>query len=392
MRHRMFSRFCKVLMPVVALMMPLEGLAQTPATVGFQTKARQIYMIEAVTGTVLLAQNENEPISPASLAKLMTMDVVFDAIVKGEISRDTQFPVSEYAWRTGGAPSRTATMFAALKSSIRVEDLIKGVVVQNANDACIVLAEGIAGSDEAFGARMTKQALALGMTQSMFVNSTGLPDPANKTTVRDLVTLSKHLQQTYPDFYPLYVQPEFLWNKITQRNRTPLIGLNIGVDGLGTGFAEGQGFAIATSINRDGKRFFLAMGGLASDKERLEESRRVLEWAMSSFENKRLFAEGVMIGEASVYGGTGSSVGLVAKTPIDIFVPANNPEKLSAQIVYRWPLTAPVAAGDQAGTLKIFSGDRMLREVPLFTAAAVDKGDLPSRALDALTELVLFWL
>ena len=392
MRHRMFFRFCRPLVAVAALLVPLDGFAQTPATAGLQTKARQIYMIEAVTGTVLLAQNENEPIPPASLAKLMTMDVVFDAIAKGEMSRDTQFPVSENAWRTGGAPSRTATMFAALKSSIRVEDLIKGVVVQNANDACIVLAEGMAGSDAAFGARMTKRALELGMTQSMFVNSTGLPDAANKTTVHDLVTLSKHLQETYPDFYPLYVQPEFQWNKITQRNRNPLLGLNIGVDGLATGFAEGQGFSIASSINREGKRFFLAMGGLASDKERLEESRKVLEWALSSFENKRLFADGDVIGEASVYGGTGASVGLVAKTPIDVFVPTNNPDKLSARISYRWPLTAPVDAGYQAGTLKIFSGERLLREVPLFTASAIGQGGLPSRALDALTELMLFWL
>jgi D-alanyl-D-alanine carboxypeptidase (penicillin-binding protein 5/6) len=388
----MFCRFLSSLMAAIVLLMPCNGFAQTPATAGFQTKARQIYMIEALTGTVLLAQNENEPIPPASLAKLMTMEVVFDAIARGEISRDTQFPVSEYAWRTGGAPSRTATMFAALKSSIRVEDLIKGVVVQNANDACIVLAEGMAGSDEAFGARMNKRALELGMTQSIFVNSTGLPDAANRTTARDLVILSKHLQETYPDFYPLYIQPQFLWNKITQRNRNPLLGLNIGVDGLATGFAEGQGFSIATSINRDGKRFFLAMGGLASDKERLEESRRVLEWAMSSFENKRLFGDGEVIGEASVYGGTGSSVGLVAKIPIDVFVPTNNPEKLSARITYRWPLTAPVAAGYQAGTVKIFSGETLLLEVPLFTATAIGQGGLASRALDALTELMLFWL
>jgi D-alanyl-D-alanine carboxypeptidase (penicillin-binding protein 5/6) len=389
----MFSRLGRPVIAALALLLlPLDGIAQTPATAGFQTKARQIYMIEAATGTVLLAQNENEPIAPASLAKLMTMEVVFDAIAKGEISSDTQFPVSEYAWRTGGAPSRTATMFAALKSSIPVVDLIKGVVVQNANDACIVLAEGMAGSDEAFGSRMTRRALELGMTQSLFVNSTGLPDAANRTTVRDLVTLSKHLQQTYPQFYPLYVQPEFLWNKITQRNRNPLLSLNIGVDGLATGFAEGQGFSIATSINRDGKRFFLAMGGLSSDKERLEESRRVLEWALASFENRRLFAAGEVVGEASVYGGSGSSVGLLAREPIDVFVPANNPERLSARIAYRWPLTAPVAAGDQAGTLIIFSGEKMLREVPLFTAAAVDQGGLPSRALDALTELMLFWL
>lgn len=365
--------------------------AQEPPP-AFATKAKQVYMVEAKTGTVLLASNENQAFPPASLAKLMTMEVVFSAIKRGEISRDTIYPVSEHAWRTGGAPSGTTTMFAALKSQVRVEDLIKGVVIQNANDACIVLAEGISHSDAEFAARMTARAKDLGLTRSVFGNSTGLPGAESRTTARDLVELARHIHREYPEFYPLYAQPDFEWNKIFQRNKNPLMALNIGVDGLGAGFAEGAGYALVASVERDGTRLFLAMGGLASDKERLEEARRVLEWGLSSFETKVLFKQGEVIGQASVYGGTSRYVDLVAKEPVDIYLPANNPDRLSGRIVYRWPLRAPVAEGQDVGVLRISAGDRVVREVPLVTAQPVGTGGLTSQATDALLELMFFWL
>ncbi len=372
----------------------LSALAQTPPP-AFDTKAAQAFMIEASTGTILLAKNENQPISPASLAKLMTMDVVFDAVSRGEITLDTDYPVSENAWRTGGAPSRTSTMFAALKSRVRVQDLIQGVAVQQANDGCIVLAEGISVSETEFARRMTQHAREIGMPKAVFANSTGLPDAASKVSVRELVTLAQDLQ-SHADLYKYFGQPDFTWNKIYQRNRNPLLPLSIGVDGLGTGFAEGEGFSIVASIQRDGRRLFLALGGLNSDKERTEEARRVLEWGLSNFQSQRVFADAEVIGRASVYGGASSTVGLVAKTPVDVYIPVNNPDRLSARIVYRWPLAAPVEAGYQAGTLRVFSGTHLVREVPLFTDAAVERGSLGSRALDAfveLTESLLFsWL
>ncbi|MDP9836598.1 D-alanyl-D-alanine carboxypeptidase (penicillin-binding protein 5/6) [Neorhizobium huautlense] len=358
----------------------------------FATKARQIYMVEAKSGTVLLADNENQAFPPASLAKLMTMNLVFDALKKGEITPDTTYRVSENSWRKGGAPSGTATMFAALNSEIRVEDLIKGVVIQNANDASMILAEGMAGSDALFAARLTDRAKDLGMSRSLFGNSTGMPDAESRTTARDMVELARHIQTTYPDYYGLYAQPDFTWNKIFQRNKNPLLGLNIGVDGLGAGFAEGSGFAIVASIERNGTRLFLAMGGLASDKERTEEAKRVLEWGLTSFENKVVFSQGEAVGQASVYGGDQGRVDLVAKGPIELYVPTNNPERLTARIVYRWPLRAPVAEGQDVGTLKIYSGERLLRDVPLYTAAAVGTGSLVSQATDALMEMMFFWL
>jgi len=362
--------------------------AADPAPAGFVTKAAQAYMIEASTGTVLLAKNEDQPFSPASLAKLMTMDIVFASLKGGEITLDTDYPVSEFAWRTGGAPSRTATMFASLKSRVRVEDLVKGVAIQGANDSCIILAEGMSGTEENFAAAMTRRAQTLGMTKSIFGNSTGLPDGGkSKTTARDMVTLAADLQQTYPAYYPYFAQADFEWNKIFQRNRNPLLGLGLGADGLATGFAEGEGYSIVASVQRDGKRLFLALGGIASDKERTDEAKRILEWGLTSFETRQIFAEKEVVGSASVYGGQSGSVNLVAKTPVSVYIPVSNPDRLAARIIYRWPLTAPVAADAEAGTLVISSGGRVLREVPLFTSQGVAEGSLTSRAVDALLEL-----
>jgi D-alanyl-D-alanine carboxypeptidase (penicillin-binding protein 5/6) len=372
---------------VLIVCAPLVAQAQA-----FETKAKQVYLIDAETGTVLFAKNENAVVPPASLAKLMTMEVVFDAIRKNELTLDTEFPVSEHAWRTGGAPSGTSTMFAALKSRVRIVDLIQGVTVQLANDACIILAEGMAGSEEAFARRMTERARGLGLTGSDFHNATGLPDPQNKTTMRDMALLAQHIQANHPDLFKYYSQTEFEWNKILQRNRTPLISANIGVDGFATGFAEGFGFGMVATMQKDARRVFLALGGLATDKERVEETRKILDWSMTAFERKRLFEAGDSVGEASVYGGAVSHVQLVTANAVDVLVPVNNPERLSAKVVYRWPLTVPVEAGKQAGTLKIWSGERLLREVPVETNAAVGQGTLSSRAVDALQELLFFWL
>ncbi|MFN7102594.1 MAG: D-alanyl-D-alanine carboxypeptidase family protein [Pseudorhizobium sp.] len=384
--------------PVLFVLTLLQASVALHAALGqdneapVQTKARQAYMVEAKTGTVLLAVNENQAFPPASLAKLMTVEVVLSALERGEITEGTQFPVTEYAWRNGGAPSGTTTMFAALNSQVPVLDLIRGVVVQNANDGCIVLAEGISRTEAAFAARMTARAKDIGLGRSIFGNSTGLPGVESYTTARDLVELSRHIHRTYPQYYPLYTQPDFEWNKIFQRNKNPLLSLGIGIDGLGAGYAEGAGFAAAASVERDGTRLFLALGGLESDRDRLEEARRLLEWGLSAFETRVLFSAGEVIGQASVYGGETRYIDLVAKEPIDIYVPTDNPERLTGRIVYKWPLRAPVAEGQGVGSLRIFSGERLVREVELFTAQPVETGSLGSRATDAILELMFFWL
>lgn len=359
---------------------------------GFDVKAKQVYLIEAETGTVLFARAEDEAVPAASLAKLMTMATVFKALAGGEITLDTQYPVTEYAWRTGGAPSRTSTMFAALKSNVRVEDLVRGVIVQFANDACIILGEGIAGSESAFAERMTQEARALGLQKSAFANATGLPNPENKVTMREMVQLARHLQTTYPDYMRYYLEPEFEWNKIKQRNRNPLLTLNIGVTGFVTGFSEEGGYSIVAAVNRDGKHLVLAMGGMENDKARIEETRRIIEWALSSFERRTLFKEGEAIADASVYGGDISTVPLVAGEQVDVFLPKDNSQKLVARVVYTWPVRAPVEPGKAIGTLKIWNDKQLLREVPVETAGSVGVGALRSRALDALIELFFFWI
>lgn len=384
MRARLFSVFT-----FFALLVCTPWAVQAQA---FETKAKQAYLIDAETGTVLFAKDENAPVPPASLAKLMAAEVVFEAIRKSDLTLDTEFPVSEHAWRTGGAPSGTSTMFAALKSRVRVADLLQGVAVQFANDACIILAEGIAGSEDAFAARMTQRARDLGLSASAFHNATGLPNPQNTVTMRDMTLLARHIHTSYPEFFRYYSQPEFEWNKILQRNRNPLISANIGVDGYVTGFAEGFGYSMVATMRRDGRRVFLALGGLATDKERIEETRKVLDWSMTAFEKKRLFEAGDAVGEASVYGGAVSHVALVTRDAVDVLVPVNNPDRLSAKVIYRWPLTVPLEAGRHAGTLRIWSGTRLLREVPVETGAAVGEGSLTSRATDALQELLFFWL
>ncbi len=389
---RIFSTVVLLLASLLSPGLPSPAaFAQTAAPAPLiESKAAQVYLIEASTGTVLFSKNEKKSFAPASLAKLMTLEVVFDALKKGEIRSDTIYPVSEYAWRTGGAPSRTSTMFAAVKSQVPVADLIKGIAVQTANDGCLIIAEGMAGSEAKFVERMNARAAELGLTDSHFANATGLPHPDNRSTLVDLVKLARHLVETYPDLYQTFSLAEFEWNKILQRNRNPL--LPIGADGLGTGFAEESGFAIIASMERDGRRLFLGLSGAQTDKERTEEATRLLNWGFDGFEMRTLFKPGEVVGEASVYGGNPSKVPLVANGPVEVYVPINNPDRLQARIVYRWPLKPPVAADREIATLNILSGERPLVSVPLKSAQAVEVGTLRQRAWDAVIELLFFWI
>jgi D-alanyl-D-alanine carboxypeptidase (penicillin-binding protein 5/6) len=358
----------------------------------FETKAAQAFMIDAETGTVLFSKDADRPMPPASLAKLMTMEVVFSAIKSGRVTLDDTFVVSENAWRTGGAPSRTSTMFAKLKSTIRLEDLIQGVTVQAANDGCIIIAEGFSGSEANFATQMTERARQIGLEKSTFVNSTGLPAEGQQTTVRELALLALHIWRGYPDLYRYYGQTDFTWNKITQRNRNPLLAMDIGADGLAVGMSEASGFGIVGSISHNGARIIAAMSGLASDRERAEEARKLLDWGVRSFQKTEIFAKDEVVGEAQVFGGAKSGVALKAKGPVDIFLPIANRDKLTARIVYDGPVAAPVEEGQPVGALRVWIGDTLSQETPLFAAESVGVGSLPQRALDAARELAVGWL
>lgn len=376
---------------LMALGLLLLSLAPASAQL-FETKAGQAFMIDAETGTVLFSKDADRLIPPASLAKLMTMEVVFDAIKSGRMTLEDTFVVSENAWRKGGAPSGTSTMFAKLKSTIRLEDLIQGVTVQAANDGCIVIAEGMAGSEANFAAQMTERARQIGLQKSTFVNSTGLPADGQQTNVRELALLALHIWRNYPDLYRYYGQKDFTWNKISQRNRNPLLAMDIGADGLAVGASEQSGFGIVGSVSHNGTRVIAAISGLANDRERAEEARKLLDWGVRSFEKTEIFAKDEVVGEAQVFGGAKSGVALKAKGPVQIFLPITNRDKLTARIVYDGPVAAPVEEGQPVGALRVWIGDTLSQETPLFAAESIGVGSLPQRALDAAKELAVGWL
>jgi serine-type D-Ala-D-Ala carboxypeptidase (penicillin-binding protein 5/6) len=356
------------------------------------TKAKQAFMIDASTGTVLFEKNAEEPVPPASLAKLMTMEVVFQALKSGRRAGSEAFPVSENAWRTGGAPSGTSTMFAALKSQVPIIDLVRGTIIQSANDACIILAEGFAGSEQAFAEQMNERAMAIGLGGSVFKNSSGLPAAGQKVTMRDLVKLGRHIWQEYPELYQIYSEAEFTWNKITQRNRNPLLALDIGVDGMSTGFTEESGYAILASAQKNGMRLFMAMGGLSSEKERADEARKMLEWGQTSFARQVLFKANDTMGDASVFGGGALSVPVGSSREVSVLVTAQNPLRLRASVVYKGPLVAPVQIGQEVGELRVYSGETLIQVTPVTALADVAVGSLTERALSGIKELATGWV
>jgi D-alanyl-D-alanine carboxypeptidase (penicillin-binding protein 5/6) len=367
---------------------PGAGAAQKPAE-GFQTAAPHAILIEADSGSVLFEKGADQLSYPASLAKLMTTEVVFHEIKEGRLNPEAEFVVSENAWRRGGAPSGGSAMFAALHSRVRVIDLLYGVIVQSGNDACIVLAEGIAGNEPSFAAMMNKRARELGLTKSNFTNSSGLHDPNMQVTMRELAKLAQHIIKTYPEFYKIYSEREFTWNKIRQQNRNPLLPMGLGIDGLKTGYTKEAGYGIVASAVQSGLRLIVAVNGLKTAKERADEARKLLEWGFRGFEARLLFAEGEAVGEAKLYGGARGRVPLTGEREIRLLVPRGAQEKIVARIVYTGPVPAPVEQGQPIGRLKVSRGDNVVLEVPLQAAESVPKGNLAQRAFDAASELVI---
>jgi D-alanyl-D-alanine carboxypeptidase (penicillin-binding protein 5/6) len=357
----------------------------------FATRAPHAILFDAETDTVLFQHDADARMPPASMAKLMTMAVVFDGLRTGRLRFDDEFLVSENAWRTGGASSGGSTMFAALGSSIRLEDLMRGIIIQSGNDACIVVAEGIAGTEATFANMMNEQARKLGLTGSHFTNSTGLPDPDQYVTARDLARLANHIIETYPEYYAIYSEPEFTWNKIRQSNRNPLLDMNIGADGMKTGYTEESGYGLVGSALRDGQRLILVINGTKSEKERAEEARKIIDWGFRAFERVNLFANGEVIADARVFHGETSGVGVVSKGPVDILLPRGFGDQIRGRIVYQGPIEAPIDEGQEIGTLEITVNNQLLRETKVYAATDVAVGGMQQRAIDGLQELLLGW-
>lgn len=355
----------------------------------FQTPVPFAILIEAESGSVLFEKAADQLAAPASLAKLMTAEVVFDQIALGNIKLDEEFPVSANAWRRGGAPSGGSTMYAAVHSKIKVSDLLSGVIIHSGNDACIVLAEAIAGNEASFARLMNDRARELGLEKSNFTNSTGLPDPDMRSTVRELARLAQHIIRTYPEHYKIYGEREFTWNKIRQQNRNPLLAMNIGADGLKTGFTKEAGYGLVGSAVQNGLRLIVVVNGAKHEKERADEARKLLEWGFRAFETRLLFAEGQTVAEAKVYGGAKGRVPLVGKGPINLMVPRGTPDRISAKMVYVGPVKAPVQQGQPVGKLQVWRNEILALEVPLQAAEDVGTGSTTQRAFDAATELVI---
>ena len=390
-------RFGSALLAAIGVLafLAMAGAAPNPVSGpkkedgGFQTSAPYAILIDAETGTVLFEKAADEPTPPSSLAKLMTAEIIFKLITQGQLTRDTEMIISENAWRRGGAPSHTSSMFAPIHSRVRVEDLLRGLIIQSANDAAIALAEGVSGSERAFAVLMNKRARELGLVNSNFGTATGLPEPSQKVSVRDLAKLAQHIIRTYPEFYPIYGEPEFTWNKIRQRNRNPLLPLNIGADGMKTGYTRDGGFGLVGTAVQNGLRLIVVVNGLKTAKDRANEAKKLLDWGFSGFEQRPLFVAGEVLGQARVFGGSQMSVGLVGPKAISMLIPRNSRDRISAKIVYTGPVPAPIQEGQRIGTLKVFRGTNVALEVPLQAVESVDRGNLSRRAFDAASESVI---
>ncbi|HLV83721.1 MAG TPA: D-alanyl-D-alanine carboxypeptidase family protein [Devosia sp.] len=375
---------------ILAIVLALAAPAWAQAN--FDTKAKFAILMDQETGTVIFQKDADLPMEPASMAKLMTIAVVFNEIRLGRVSLSDEFFVSEHAWRTGGAASGGSTMFAELNSKISVEDLVRSVIIQSGNDASIILAEGIAGSEASFAAMMNELGEDIGLTGSHFTNPAGLPDPEMRVTARDLADLARYLIREFPQYYHYFSEPEMEWNGIKQSNRNSLVELGIGVDGLKTGHTEAAGYGSVISTKEGGRRLIAVIHGLTSMSERTEEGRKLITWGARAFERVAAYADGAIVAYANVYGGESGSVGLIGNGEVALYLPRGSRKCLSAEVRYDAPLLPPVNAGDQIAELRVFCDDRLVQVAPLYAAETVGEGGITRKAADALRQLALGWL
>jgi D-alanyl-D-alanine carboxypeptidase (penicillin-binding protein 5/6) len=343
---------------VLALARPAQAI---------ETQAREAILIDAITGVVLMEKNADQPMPPASMSKIMTVYMVFDRLKEGRLSLDDQLQVSEKAWRKGGSK-----MFVEVGDQVRVEDLLRGVIVQSGNDACIVLAEGLSGTEEAYAEEMTEKALEIGLTGSIFRNATGWPDPQHRMTARDLATLAMRTIQNFPDYYHYYGEREFTYNEIRQGNRNPLLYKTLGADGLKTGHTKEAGYGLTGSAVRDGRRLILVVNGLDSVRARSEESERLIQWGFREFNNYALFEGGETVDEAPVWLGTEAQVPLVAKDDIVLTLTRDARKGMKVTVNYASPIPAPIREGQEVAKLVVTPSEGEPITIPLYAGVSAD--------------------
>ena len=361
----------------------LPGAAQTAFGQTQTTPAREAIVIDMTSGAVLLEKNADTPIPPASMSKLMTLDLVFEALESGRLALDDSFRTSARAAAMGGSK-----MYIRSGESVSVEDLLRGVIVQSGNDAAVALAEAISGTEEAFAVLMNQRAADLGLTNSHFVNATGWPDPRHRMSPRDLATLAARIITRYPRHYAMFAETDFTWDNITQPNRNPLLGAGIGADGLKTGHTAEAGYCLVASAKRGERRILLVVTGLQSKQQRRQEAERLINWAFRAFETTRLYQAGEAVAEAEVWIGAVDTVALAPARDLIVTAPYGMLEKaeITAHIVE--PVEAPVAAGTVLGRLEVALPGIAPVSVPLVAAEAVERGGAAAR-LEAAARLLI---
>lgn len=360
----MVARFAFAALAATALSLGAGARAQDEL---ISTPAKHAVIMDYGTGEFLFEKDADQPTAPASMSKLMTVAIVFDRIKSGQLKLNDEFFVSETAWRE----KEGSSMWVRVDTRIKVEDLLRGIIIQSGNDACIVVAENIAGSEAAFADLMTKKAREWGLANSTFANSSGLPDPRQQMSMRDIASLSRRIMRDYPELYGMFAEREFTWEGIRQPNRNPLLGSFPGADGLKTGHTEEAGYGLAGSARQDGVRRIVVFHGMPSDKDRAKEAERLLRIAFNDFQTKTLFKAGDVVGEAAVFKGAAPTVPLIAKEPVSTIIHRAAASGVRAKIVYEGPVKAPIAVDQQIGYLRLTTPAGDAREFPLFAGQSV---------------------
>tara|TARA_R110002111_G_scaffold113370_1_gene174137 strand:- start:202 stop:1377 length:1176 start_codon:yes stop_codon:yes gene_type:complete len=366
-----------------ALFLSLFLIAGTAAADPIETAAREAFIFDMNTGAVLLEKNADQLMSPASMSKLMTITMVFERLKDGTLNMEDTLPVSEKAWKKGGSK-----MFVEVDTRVSIGDLLRGIIVQSGNDACIVVAEGLGGSEEGFAEAMTSRARELGLEKSTFMNATGWPDPNHKMTARELALLAKHIIQDFPEYYTIFAEKDFTFSDIKQGNRNPLLYKDNGADGLKTGHTEESGYGLVGSSERDGRRIILVVNGLENAKERSRESERLMEWAFREFNNYALFKSGDIVDNARVWLGDKDVVPLTVESDLTVTLSRQARKSMTVKVVYNEPIPAPIIKGTPVAQLVVSGPEIETIAVPLVAMEDISRPGTFKRLTSAVEYLV----
>ncbi|MEH6524916.1 MAG: D-alanyl-D-alanine carboxypeptidase family protein [Sneathiella sp.] len=377
----MSQRLLKIRQSLVVLAVCF-GTTVTAAQ-ALDTPAREAFVFDMNTGAVLMEKNADELMPPASMSKLMTVTMVMERLKDGSLKMDDTLPVSEIAWKKGGSK-----MFVRVDTRVKISDLLRGVIIQSGNDACIVIAEGLAGSEEAFGDAMTARARELGMEKSVFKNATGWPHPEHRMTARELGILAKHIIENFPEYYGIFSEIDFTFSEIKQGNRNPLLYKNTGADGLKTGHTEESGYGLVGSAKRDDRRLIVVLNGLTSAKERSREGERLLEWGFREFGNYSLFKPGDIVDNARVWLGETDTVPLTVEEDVTITLSRQERKSMVVKVVYNEPIPAPILEGTPVAQLLIEVPDKEPITVPLIATENIARPGVVRRLTSAVEYLI----